>query len=480
MTQAAHAGAVGYSPIVQVSNLPPTSDERSKYQQMWQHESYRAVAPGESIAPLFLSQAQPKPGSEVIDFGAGTGRGALMIALLRSCKVHMLDFADNCLDEEVLQALTTQAHALQFTQHDLTKPSPIAAQYGYCTDVLEHIPPEQVDVVLGIFLKAAQHVFFQISCEDDHCGEMIGQKLHLSVHDYTWWHSKLQELECVFHWSADYGTHCCFYLSAWQDGAKFTEIGVLNIDEEQIRTNVRTNIAAGWDQVHPYETNNLEVAILGGGPSLNDHIDEIKQLKSEGVKIVTLNGAYNWALEHDIGPVTQIMVDARQFNARFTKPVDPMSMYLIASQCDPSVLEGLPKDRTWLWHSCAESIRAELEASYKVWWGIPGGSTVLLRALPLLRMLGYRSFHLFGCDSCISETHHAYAQPENDGEMIIDTIVGARPFKCYPWMISQTQEFMDLIRFMGDEFELEIYGNGLLAWCLQHGYQLALDDESKI
>ena len=46
---------------------------------------------------------------------------------------------------------------------------------------------------------------------------------------------------------------------------------------------------------------------------------------------------------------------------------------------------------------------------------VPGGSTVVLRALPLMRMLGLSQFHLFGFDSCVlPEAHHAYPQPEND------------------------------------------------------------------
>jgi hypothetical protein len=42
----------------------------------------------------------------------------------------------------------------------------------------------------------------------------------------------------------------------------------------------------------------------------------------------------------------------------------------------------------------------------------------VLRAFPLLRMLGYTQFHVFGFDSCVQEdgTHHAYPQPENDNQ----------------------------------------------------------------
>jgi len=469
--------------------------EQGKYELMWKYPQYRRVAPGAQVAEQFLRLAQPRTGSTVIDFGAGTGQGAMCMALAadllyrQPVKVHMLDFARNCLDDEVRDAVAAQP-LLEFTQHDLTKPAPLSAPYGFCTDVMEHIPPDQVDLVLQNILAAAQHVFFQISCTDDSCGTLIGEKLHLSVHPPAWWKEKLEKFQCVFHYwhAADDGSTCIAYVSAWADGQEVVDKGELNTEEETIRANVRANLLAGWKQVRPYEPQHTEVMILGGGPSLNGQLDTIRRMSAEGVKIVTLNGAYNWALEHGLQVGSQVVVDARPFNARFTKPVDPKTNYLIGSQCDPSVLEGLPKERTFLWHTTAEAIRdilVELSPDdaqgRPTWFGIPGGTTVLLRAIPLLKMLGYRKFHLFGCDSCVVHkdtcsddnsdfwNHHAYQQVENDGVPLYPAVVGGRTFRCTAWQIAQAQEFISLIKHMGNMFELEVYGDGLLRWILQHG-----------
>ena len=46
--------------------------------------------------------------------------------------------------------------------------------------------------------------------------------------------------------------------------------------------------------------------------------------------------------------------------------------------------------------------------------------------------------------------------------------MGGKIFNCNPWMISQAQEFIDLIRMLGDEIELNIYG-GLLRHILGTG-----------
>lgn len=471
----------------------PAGSEQSKYERMWSFDQYRQVVPGAQIAPEFLRIAAPRKGARVIDFGCGTGEGALMIALLGDrLKVEMLDFARNCLDADVRNALVTQSHALTFTQHDLTKPCPLPlAEYGFNTDVMEHIPPADVDLVLHNILQAAQHVFFQISCDDDSCGKLIDDKLHLSVHPPGWWLAKFADLKCQIHYWRDLGKSCIAYVTAWATPREIVDSGELNIELETIRKNVATNIDAGWQLAVPHEPNDLEVMILGGGPTLNSQLDKIYELFERGVKVVTLNGAYQWAEDHDLCVGAQIVVDARPHNARFTHPRgchNTWTKYLIGSQCDPAVLEGLPHDRTYLWHTTAESIADILkEKCPDKAFGIAGGCTVLLRAIPLLRMLGYRSFHLFGCDSCVETVspvtgigplaHHAYAQAENDGTPLFPVLVGGRQFMCTAWQIAQAQEFMDLIRILGNEFQLEVYGDGLLSWIMQHGAQLDIERE---
>jgi hypothetical protein len=67
-----------------------------------------------------------------------------------------------------------------------------------------------------------------------------------------------------------------------------------------------------------------------------------------------------------------------------------------------------------------------------------------------------------------NDKHHAYAQAENDGLPVVPVKVGGKLFYCHPWMVSQAREFIDLIRYMGDEMELQIYG-GLLHQILVTG-----------
>lgn len=452
-----------------------SNPEVAKYKALWGRAEYRTVAPGEHAAMAFLSQAKMPKDAEVIDFGCGTGRGALMLALFGGAKVQMLDFTDNCLDPEVREALATQKGRLKFDVADLTHDITYKAAYGYCTDVMEHIPTVDVRKVLKNILAAAQHVFFQISCVDDVMGALIGEPLHLTVQPMSWWIQQLTESGAVVHWSQGDDTGCMIYCSAWHDAGEVVKVGRVNVDESIIDANVRENVLAGWRHAAPHDLQDREVILLSGGPSMRQNVREIAELRAAGAALVTVNGAYDWALRHGMNPSIQIVLDARQFNARFTRAKHSTCVYLIASQAHPDTLVGLPRDRTWLWHSGVsdknETLIREQTGNF---FPIPGGSTVVLRSLPLLRMLGFAKIHLFGFDSCVApEGHHAYEQPENDQEVTMPLTCAGRTFSCTPWMVSQASEFRDLVRFMGDEIELDVRGDGLIAHMIKHGAELA-------
>lgn len=443
--------------------------EAEKYRKMWGFDQYRRVAPGEQIATTFLQQAQPKPGDTVVDFGAGTGRGALMLAVLGNMDVTMVDFATNCLDAEVREMLTTQSHAMHFVEADLRKPIPVSAKYGYCTDVMEHIPTDDVDAVLRHVLKAAQHVFFQISLVDDACGALIGEPLHLTVRPFEWWRQKMLEHEAQIHWASNRGDTALFYVTSWSSATELVARGHVNTGSDEIKEHIRYAIGQGFTQALPHMPQDTDVILLGGGPSLAEFEDEIREKRLAGAKLITTNGAYNWCLERGIKPSAQIVVDAREFNKRFVEPAIPNCRYLIASQCHPAVFDALPKDQVVMWHAAMyDELIEEIDSIYgpkgESWFPVLGGSTVMLRAIPLLRMLGFKRLEIYGFDSCLmGDQHHAYAQAENESETVVKVTVGGRVFHCHAWMASQLQEFVDIMRLMADEVQLAVHGDGAIA-----------------
>lgn len=174
--------------------------ERDKYRTMWRFDAYRKVSPGEQLVDLFIATA--KPDGTVIDFGCGTGRAGIELAK-RDIPVLLTDFADNCRDQEAL--------ALPFIEWDLTKPFPGRAPYGLCTDVLEHIPPDDVDMVLANLVEATPRLFLSIGTTHDCCGDLIDQDLHLTVQAHGWWRERLERLGAIV-WEHEGLGQSIFYL----------------------------------------------------------------------------------------------------------------------------------------------------------------------------------------------------------------------------------------------------------------------------
>ncbi len=83
----------------------------------------------------------------------------------------------------------------------------------------------------------------------------------------------------------------------------------------------------------------------------------------------------------------------------------------------------------------------------------------------LLQALGFYKIHVYGMDSCIRETHHAYPQEENnsDQEITVKVHTKTKEFVCSPWMAIQAKEFRTMAELMDDSVELAVYGDGLIA-----------------
>lgn len=456
------------------------------FEDLWNTEEYREDCPGEDAVTEFLTHTQMPANAECFDYGCGTGRGGLMLAMLGRAVVTLVDFAENALDEDVRAITEAQPDRLRWLQADLTVAIPKVAPYGYCVNVLECIKPENVDNAIRNIMRASNHVFFQIST--------VEGPQNTTVETYQQWLKRFRNLGTTIHWSQSYEdtetgveSMCRFYISSWFDADDITYHGAVNVAPEKVLRNIRKNAKYKdkFQMVVPHQIQDTEIMMLCGGPSLNDYKDEIIKLRAEGMPIVCGNGTYNWAIQNGMKPSMQMIIDAREFNTRFLRPIVDDCKYFIASQCHPSLFEGMPEDRTYIWHvsggTAEKNETADLiEECYDDFFPVPGGSTVTLRGLCLLRMLGFHKINMYGFDSCCSDSmHHAYTQPENDSKLsgAVPVSVGGRAFSCDAWMLHQAREFMTMMGTLGDELDLNVVGDGLIAHIIKTGYEMTLLEE---
>jgi hypothetical protein len=449
--------------------------EQYKYEKAWEHGAYRNYSPGESIVQYYINRCSPRPG-RLIDFGAGTGRAALELHK-RGYDVSMVDIATNCLDHQVRSEIGDRLVVGNlWGKLDLPK-----APEGFCTDVMEHIPPERVDAVIDNIIGLCDRVFFQICLVDDRFGDEIGEHLHLTVQPYEWWLEKLSGYGTVigsgqmnhaiawFYVSREKpGTMADFKYGLDKDGKllSFDEVTLkINAEEEERLENVKSCLERGLPEIMSYDVQDTVVAIAGGGPSLDDTFDELKQLYDDGVPVVSLNGSHDYLIERGIKPRLHMQLDARQFNKRFVENWQEGIKYFIASQSHPDVFDTLDGADVTVFHCVSSDKELEhLESLGRSVGFVGGGSTIMLRALILMRTLGFHKMEIFGFDSCcMNDEHHAYAQDENHNGSVTVVKVGGRDFFCYGWMHEQAKGFVKTVKTYGNMFDLNIHGDGLIA-----------------
>jgi 2-polyprenyl-3-methyl-5-hydroxy-6-metoxy-1,4-benzoquinol methylase len=177
--------------------------EADKYRLMWDQPSYYDLIPAlEHVEPAVTALGIQR-GDKLIDFGCGSGRAAKAL-VDKGIDVIGIDIADNAPDEAIVFV-----HGCLWDIPSLRQLT--GAKWGFCVDVMEHIPTEKVDDVLaGIAFHVKCGVYFAIDSVPDRQGLIIGQPLHLTVREPAWWLKTLREHFYFVHMHPG-GVFVCFH-----------------------------------------------------------------------------------------------------------------------------------------------------------------------------------------------------------------------------------------------------------------------------
>lgn len=246
----------------------------------------------------------------------------------------------------------------------------------------------------------------------------------------------------------------------------------INVGEQAFSSNVRSAIERDIPWLQQSEARPDKVVIVGGGPSLADVEDELLAKYKNGDKFIALNNTAKWLIDRGMTPHYHVLLDGRASLARFIVKV-PETHYLIASQCDPSVFDAVG-DNVTLWHPHVEDIKDYIGDRETALIG--GGTTVGLQGISIAYAIGFRHITLAGYDSSYrGDEGHAYKQPENDGEQVIEVFFANRKFRASPWMCIQVEEFKGVMKQVHDlGCELHVMGDGFLQETYHEMHRTAL------
>jgi hypothetical protein len=110
-----------------------------------------------------------------------------------------------------------------------------------------------------------------------------------------------------------------------------------NTPDEVLNGNIATNTRKPlkWLAAQPERSENL--ILVGGGPSVAEHLAEIMRLKAEGGKIIAINAASKYLTNVGIDVDWQITCDAKDETATLIDP--KANAHLFASQVSPLTMD---------------------------------------------------------------------------------------------------------------------------------------------
>lgn len=160
--------------------------ETAKYEAMWALPEYHKRSPGGDWVEKFIDIAKPKRGETVVDLGCGAGAAmdGLEGAGLEVTGLDLADFREDKAFCFIRSSLWGRWRGLKGRKFN----------YGYCCDVMEHIPLDYVTLALERIRANCRHAFFSVASMEDSCGAMIGEPLHLTIMPFEWWKTKMAEI----------------------------------------------------------------------------------------------------------------------------------------------------------------------------------------------------------------------------------------------------------------------------------------------
>ena len=205
------------------------------------------------------------------------------------------------------------------------------------------------------------------------------------------------------------------------------------------------------------------IAIVGGGPSLAETLDELQTIRD----VMVAGSAHDYLVSQGITPRWCVVTDPSPVAARYLTTPRKRTKYLIASCCDDAVFKALEGYDVYVWHCYAPDHPHVWEPTDIL---IGGGCTVGTRALFMALNFGFHDIHLFGFDSCIREegAHHAYdfAGADEDLGAVRRIWLADATTKGYlvaGYMVAQILELVEIFKNKRGSVDFTVHGSGVVA-----------------
>ena len=246
------------------------------------------------------------------------------------------------------------------------------------------------------------------------------------------------------------------------------------VEKTEIFTNIEDNLALidKWIE-KKYKWNYEEVVIASGGPSLKNYLKEIKEAAAN-TKVVCVKHSYPTLIQAGIVPDFCIILDPRPLTGTSThgivrktlfKTISKKTIFLVASMTEPSVTQYLlDKGATVIgWNAYSQTVAQQDIMKDKML--VTGGTCAAMRSVGLMHTLGFRSFKLYGFDSCLAEAPPEKEQKNKTEEgtpKFLEINVNGKSFWTTGELLAQAQDFEKLMERLDVDMDLQVHGEGIV------------------
>lgn len=184
--------------------------------------------------------------------------------------------------------------------------------------------------------------------------------------------------------------------------------------------------ARGLPMVAKQEPHEGKLAVVGGGPSIKNHLDDLRSWPGD---IWAINGACRWLRAAGVES-TFLTTDPTPGIAEVAKGARNA---LVASRCHPSVFDALEDAAVRLFHVSNDDVGG-------FWASV---STVMV-TFDLATHLGFREIHFFGCEGSYETTTHTYMDDPQTFRFVVACNGGE--YLTLPELYLQTVQLAEVLR----------------------------------
>lgn len=240
------------------------------------------------------------------------------------------------------------------------------------------------------------------------------------------------------------------------------------VDTDTLIKQIKENITLGLKNVSESNDYRGPIAIVGGGPSLKDTLEELQAFNGP---VMACGSVHDYLVMNNVDAKWCVICDPDPLITLYMKKLSEKTTYLIASQCHNSIFEYLKNNKSYIWHAGGDKFNDNNFGENQLIIG--GGCTIGTRAIMMAHAFGFEDIHLFGFDSCLTKEykHHAY-NFETDGESVgdITEIRMGGPespiFKVAGYMLAQIFDFKKILEVYASKFRFTIHGDGALKYLM--------------